>query len=93
MQLCIVPCISVMYVCCRADVQNNKVESCIFDLEPLYTRIAFTDKKSSIHTRIIWACAWSHDDRYFVTVSRDKKVSVNVNAILYLRISSFLLFE
>lgn len=45
-------------------------------VEPLYTRVAYTDKKSSLHTRIIWTCAWSHDDHYFITVSRDKKVRV-----------------
>jgi elongator complex protein 2 len=43
---------------------------------PLFERVAFTDKKTSVHTRIIWSCAWSHDDRFFVTVSRDKKAIV-----------------
>lgn len=43
---------------------------------PSFSCIAKTDKKSAIHTRIIWACAWSHDDKYFTTVSRDKKVIV-----------------
>ncbi|XP_022096823.1 elongator complex protein 2-like isoform X2 [Acanthaster planci] len=41
-----------------------------------YTLVACTDKKTSIHTRIIWSCSWSHDDRYFATASRDKKVIV-----------------
>jgi len=37
-----------------------------------YSRIGFSDKKSSVHSRIIWDCAFTHDDLYFVTVARDK---------------------
>uniref|UniRef100_A0A0B7ACE9 Elongator complex protein 2 n=2 Tax=Arion vulgaris TaxID=1028688 RepID=A0A0B7ACE9_9EUPU len=36
---------------------------------------ASVDKKTS-HSRIIWSCAWSHDDKSFFTASRDKKVLV-----------------
>lgn len=43
---------------------------------PIFQKCAYADKKTVIHSRIIWACAWSHDDAYFATVSRDKKVFV-----------------
>ncbi|XP_077978293.1 elongator complex protein 2-like [Glandiceps talaboti] len=46
------------------------------DADPAYAIIAYTDKKTSVHSRIIWSCAWSHDDKYFATASRDKKVVV-----------------
>ncbi|OWF40684.1 Elongator complex protein 2 [Mizuhopecten yessoensis] len=46
------------------------------DTEPLFSKMAATDKKSAVHTRIIWSCAWSHDDKYFFTAARDKKVLV-----------------
>ncbi|GFY66340.1 elongator complex protein 2 [Trichonephila inaurata madagascariensis] len=42
----------------------------------LYKKIANLDKKSGVHTRIIWSCAWSFDSEHFVTSSRDKKVAV-----------------
>ncbi|EFA10370.2 putative elongator complex protein 2-like Protein [Tribolium castaneum] len=38
--------------------------------------VATTDKRTSIHTRIIWCCGWTHDSRYFATGSRDGKVAV-----------------
>lgn len=37
---------------------------------------ATVDKKTSVHARIIWCCAWTHDSRWFVTGSRDGKVVV-----------------
>ncbi|XP_061411659.1 elongator complex protein 2 isoform X1 [Lethenteron reissneri] len=42
----------------------------------LYRLLASTDKKTAVHTRVIWACDWSHDGKYFTTTSRDKKVVV-----------------
>lgn len=41
-----------------------------------FTLVQKTDKKTSVHTRIIWSCAWCPDEKYFVTASRDKKVLV-----------------
>ena len=45
---------------------------CVWDMSN-YSLLFKTDKKSSIHARIIWACDWSADSKYFVTVGRDKK--------------------
>ena len=47
--------------------------------------IANTDKKTSVHQRLIWSCCWSHDSRFFATGSRDKKIVIwskkaNLNA-------------
>lgn len=41
-----------------------------------FTLFATVDKRTSIHTRIIWCCAWTHDSRHFATGSRDGKVVV-----------------
>jgi len=41
-----------------------------------YTLLQKTDKTNCVHSRIIWSCAWTCDDRYFITVSRDKKAVV-----------------
>lgn len=38
-----------------------------------YKLVATTDKKSGIHSRIIWSCDWTHDSKYFATSSRDGK--------------------
>lgn len=44
--------------------------ACNFEL------IATTDKKNSIHSRIIWTCDWAHDGTVFATGSRDAKAVV-----------------
>ena len=45
------------------------------DDDDITTQIIFrTNKSDSVHSRIIWSCDWAHDDAFFVTASRDKKV-------------------
>ncbi|XP_062846773.1 elongator complex protein 2 [Trichomycterus rosablanca] len=43
-------------------------------LDPKFSLFTHTCKDSAVHTRIIWSCDWSPDNKYFVTASRDKKV-------------------
>lgn len=45
-----------------------------FMTDSLFSKLAGTDKKTAVHTRIIWSCAWSPNDEHFFTASRDKKV-------------------
>ncbi|GAB1301509.1 Elongator complex protein 2 [Apodemus speciosus] len=44
--------------------------------DPFFSLFAFTNKITSVHSRIIWSCDWSPDSKYFFTGSRDKKVVV-----------------
>ncbi|XP_066530537.1 elongator complex protein 2 [Hoplias malabaricus] len=44
------------------------------DSEPRFSLYTHSTKDSAVHTRIIWSCDWSPDNKYFVTSSRDKKV-------------------
>ncbi len=44
--------------------------------DAVFEKVCGTDKKNSVHQRLIWACDWSADSNYFVTSSRDKKVAV-----------------
>ena len=76
--------IDIAYVLCwvHKGIRNNLVLtrdscfkfSCALFIDPLYHRIAYSDKKTAVHSRIIWSTSWSHNDKYFITVSRDKKV-------------------
>uniref|UniRef100_A0A6G1SGC1 Elongator complex protein 2 n=1 Tax=Aceria tosichella TaxID=561515 RepID=A0A6G1SGC1_9ACAR len=42
-------------------------------LRNAYKKLVGTFKSNAVHERIIWDCSWTHDSRYFLTVSRDKK--------------------
>ena len=45
------------------------------DDDSIVTQILFrTNKSNGVHARIIWSCDWAHDDAFFVTASRDKKL-------------------
>uniref|UniRef100_A0A2K6GAL6 Elongator complex protein 2 n=1 Tax=Propithecus coquereli TaxID=379532 RepID=A0A2K6GAL6_PROCO len=46
----------------------------VFLSDPVFSLFAFTNKITSVHSRIIWSCDWSPDNKYFFTGSRDKKV-------------------
>uniref|UniRef100_A0A8C6REN7 Elongator complex protein 2 n=1 Tax=Nannospalax galili TaxID=1026970 RepID=A0A8C6REN7_NANGA len=44
------------------------------EFDPIFSLFAFTNKITSVHSRIIWSCDWTPDSNYFFTGSRDKKV-------------------
>lgn len=44
--------------------------------EDQFVKVANSDKKSGIHSRIIWDVSWTPDSKYFITASRDKKLIV-----------------
>ena len=39
-----------------------------------FNLIGQMDKSSKAHSRIIWSCTWTHDDAFFATGARDKRV-------------------
>ncbi|XP_046737679.1 probable elongator complex protein 2 [Diprion similis] len=41
-----------------------------------YNLSAASSKRDSLHSRIIWCCAWSNDSKYFATGSRDGKIGI-----------------
>ncbi|XP_050419397.2 elongator complex protein 2 [Patella vulgata] len=42
----------------------------------MFEKVAYVDKKTTSHSRIIWSCSWTWNDEYFITSSRDKKVMI-----------------
>ncbi|XP_071540160.1 elongator complex protein 2 [Panulirus ornatus] len=41
-----------------------------------YRESDFSSKKDTMHSRVIWSCAWLPDSHHFVTASRDKTVAL-----------------
>lgn len=41
-----------------------------------YEQVGTSQTTSSLHTRIIWCCGWTHDSKYFATGSRDGKIGI-----------------
>ncbi|XP_075212374.1 elongator complex protein 2 [Lycorma delicatula] len=57
-------------------VSRDRCWSLFKKTEEGYSLLTKVDKKSAIHTRIIWTCVWTHDGKYFGTGSRDGKVVI-----------------
>jgi elongator complex protein 2 len=55
---------------------SSQIGSTKDNAEPVFRLVRGIGSKNSYHTRIIWSCDWSHDDCYFMTTSRDKRVCI-----------------
>ena len=60
-------------VSCSRDRTWALYKITLSDSSHSFERVAFSDKKTGVHSRIIWDVAWTPDSRYFATASRDKK--------------------
>lgn len=49
---------------------------CQDDNDINYKLVGISPTSGSLHTRIIWCCAWTHDSKYFSTGSRDGKIGI-----------------
>lgn len=50
---------------------------CLFKKqEESYTLYKQISTNNPVHTRIVWSCSWSFDDKHFITTSRDKKLAI-----------------
>ena len=58
--------------CTKESEIQMKFLYCISDEN--FPLVAGVNPRQTTHTRIIWDCAWTPDEKYFFTVSRDKKV-------------------
>uniref|UniRef100_A0A8D0H7Y5 Elongator complex protein 2 n=1 Tax=Sphenodon punctatus TaxID=8508 RepID=A0A8D0H7Y5_SPHPU len=54
-------------------------------LEPEYSLFVHTDQNTAVHSRIIWCCDWTPDSKYFITGSRDKKVTITKGSLLVMQ--------
>ena len=55
----------------------HSIDTCMEEKIKVSTSlISKSEKKGSVITRVIWACAWTHDSKFFLTASRDKKLVV-----------------
>ncbi|XP_076053980.1 elongator complex protein 2 [Oratosquilla oratoria] len=56
--------------------KKSRVPTSESSLDFTYAKMQNSDKKTGVHTRIIWSCAWFPNSKYFITASRDKQLVV-----------------